>query len=400
MKKRFLSLLTALCLMLTLAPAAFAADSSGLQDLIDADTTGTITLTQDYTLSDTVTINKAITINGDGHTITYNGSGSAMTITATAAVKLQDLNINATNSSAYAVNLTSSQPDFTLDGCTINEGNRGINMYPSGGCTGGKLTVNNSTIKNSRVTGDYSTNTSTGDTRGIALYEVKNSDIEINDSHIYGFGYSVNMSGNQIADGTRPAGNRFYVTDTEIWGWSAFNIWTVGNTYNFVNCDMRGLNPMNTVGNSFSVIVLSEGIYGSTPSQVTPNVFNITGGSYTAICTSGSENVEETLFCIDDDYCSKFNFYRYENEETLESEYVTLYCDRPFAAFMACYYGMTDSATATWAASHVTGNQNTVYNWGLLAPGMSSDPWPANTLSEENTIQTMLQASHTGGWAE
>lgn len=35
MKKRFLSLLMVLCLMLTLAPAAFAMNASGLQALIN-----------------------------------------------------------------------------------------------------------------------------------------------------------------------------------------------------------------------------------------------------------------------------------------------------------------------------------------------------------------------------
>lgn len=218
MRKKFLSLLTALCLMISLVPAALAANTSGLQTLIDSAEAGsTIELTSDYTLTDTVTINKAITIKGGGHTITYNGSGSALTVTATAEVELQNLTINATNNNAYAVNLTSSQPDFTLDSCTINVGNRGINMYPSGGCTGGQLTINNSTIKNSRVTGDYADNTSVGDTRGIALYEVKNSDIDITNSHIYGFGYSINTSANQTSNGTRPGGNRFDLTDTEIW---------------------------------------------------------------------------------------------------------------------------------------------------------------------------------------
>ena len=399
MKKRIISILAVCCLMVTMVPAAFAADSSGLQTLIDnANAGSTVTLTQSYTLTDTITINKAITIDGDGHTITYNGSGSALTITAPAAVELQNLTINATNNNAYAVNLTSNQPDFTLEGCTINVGNRGINMYPSGGCTGGQLTINNSTIKNSRVTGDYSENTSVGDTRGIALYEVKNSDIEITNSHIYGFGYSINTSANQGSDGTRPASNRFDITGTDIWGWSAFNIWTVGNTFDLTNCQMLGLNPLTTVGNSFSVIVLNEGIYGSQPDQVSPNTFNIEGGTYIAKCTTDSANVEETLFAVDDDYKSVFNFSTYYNEETEEDEVVTLYCDRAFSAFMACYTGMTSEGMESWASSHVTGNLNTVYNWGLLAPGMYSSQWPTNVLSVDlDGVQFVLSTLSEGG---
>lgn len=400
MKKRFLSLLMALCLVVAMMPAALAADTSGLQTLINNDTTGTINLTQDYTLTDTVAINKAITINGNGHTITYSGSGSALSITATAAVVLDDVKINATANGAYGISLTSNQPNLKLDGCTITANNRGISMYPAGGCSNGKLEIIDTTIQNSQVTGDYADNTSVGDTRGIALYGVENSDIDITNSHIYGFGYSINTSANQGDDGTRPASNRFDITGTDIWGWSAFNIWTVGNSFNLINCDMRGINPLDTVGNSFSVIVLNEGIYGSQPDQVSPNTFNIEGGTYLAKCTTDSANVEETLFAVDDDYKSVFNFSTYYNEETETDELVTLYCDRPFAAFMACYWGMTEEGMESWAASHVTGNLNTTYNWGLLAPGMYSSPWLVNAMSENDLISTILDTFSEGGGIE
>lgn len=410
MKKRVLSLLTAFCLMLSLAPAAFAADTSDLQTLIDNDTTGTITLTQDYTLTDTVTINKAVTINGNGHSITYNGSGSAMTITATAQVKLANLTIDAQHNNAYAVSLTSSQPDLTVDGCTIKVGNRGIDMYPVNGCTGGKLTINNSTIQNSRVSGDYANHTSVGDTRGIALYDVKNSDINIMNSHIYGFGYSINTSSNQIADGTRPASNRFDITGTNIWGWSAVNVWTVGNTFNFTNCDLRGINPLNTLGNSYSVLVINKGIYGSDPDNAPHNVFNIYGGTLDAKMTVTTSFVEETIAYIGNQYSTEFHFYKNGLKK------VVMTCDKTFSAIIAEALNSTgdeDPAFAEWAMSNkLTGPENASYNKGstsiffpnrgLIAPGVYAGKAKSNalTLSDDGVPTYPETVYHNGGETE
>lgn len=398
MKKRFLSMLMALCLMLTLAPAAFAADTSGLQTLIDDAAAGsTIDLTSDYTLTDTVTIDKEITIVGNGHSITYNGNGSALAITATAAVKLQELTINATNNSAYAINLTSNQPDLTVDGCTINTGNRGINMYPVDGCTNGELTINNSTIQNSRVSGDYANNTTIGDTRGISLYDVKKSTIKLTDTEIYGFGYSINISGTASGTNqTRVTENKFDMTGCQIWGWSVLNIWTIGNTFNINECDLRGINPATSGANSFAAIVLNENIYGKyTATRTKPNTFNITGGGIVAMTTEGLDTIDEIVFRIDEDYQSKFNFYKTSGEENP----VTLICDKPFSAFVNCYDGMTDTKLETWAKKYVTGPLNTIYNWEVLAPNVNSAPWPADTLAMEELpdISTMIPTFHEGG---
>ena len=196
MKKRMLSVVLTLCLMLGMVPAVYAEDTSGLQSLIDNATTAEITLNQNYVITDTVTINKDLTIHGNNHSITYSGSASAINVTATsgAAVTLENVSILAESNGAYAINLTSTQPDLTLDNVTIRADTRGVNMYPSGGCTNGKLTIESSHIYNSRIS-DYNTNAVLGDTRAIAMSEVKNSDITLTDSELMGFGYSINITG-------------------------------------------------------------------------------------------------------------------------------------------------------------------------------------------------------------
>ena len=398
MKKRFLSLLTALCLTLALAPAALAANPTmNEQNFRSAVASGgTVTMTGDVILSSSLTIGNAVTIDGTSskYSITYSGTGSAITVTAQAAVTLKNLKINAPSGGAYAVNLTSSQPDLSIDNCEITANTRGVNMYPAGGCTNGNLTITNSTILNAQIT-DYENQAVIGDTRGIALFDVKGSTVEITNSAIKGFGYSINLSGTENSNGVRLAENVFNITDSAIWGWSVLNIWTIGGTFNFTNSDLRGINKATSGANSFSAIVLNKDIYGKKPVTNKPNVFNISGGSVIALATGSNDSIDETLFRVDKEYQSKFNFSLYE--EDFESPYVTLLCDKPFSAFVATYDGMTADGVGTWAAGHVTGNLNTVYNWGVLAPNMNSAEWPSNTLVAETGVDSIQQGTHIGG---
>lgn len=292
------------------------ADTSELQDLINDATGGsTITLDKDYTLTAPVTIEKAITINGNGNTIIYNGTDSALSITATAAVTLENVKINAESSGAYAIALTSAQPDLTVTGCEITAHTRGINMCPDNGCINGKLTVSNSTIRNSQIS-DYANDTTVGDTRGIALYGVKNSTIDITDSDIKGFGYSINTSADADTNGVRLGGNTYNVANSNIWGWSAFNVWTVKNTFNITNSDLRGISRLDGEDNNFATFVVQNGIYKNDSSNA--NVVNMTGGSvwaykYGTASHTGflesSESITRFNFDLDDESNKVYVYY-------------------------------------------------------------------------------------------
>lgn len=306
-KKLFLAATMALAMTAFAAPA-FADDTSGLQDLINNATSGTVTLDKDYTITDTIEIDDGITINGNGKTITYSGNGSALSVTAQEAVVLNDVDVTAASSGAYAISLTSSQPDLTLTDCVINANNRGINMYPSGGCEGGKLVVSDTDINNTQIT-DYVNQTTVGDTRGIALFDVKNSSIKIeNGSSINGFGYCVNVSGtlvNGIRDGQD---TKIEVTNSAIQGWSAFNVWSCNMTFDLTNSTFKGINRLDSEWNNFATIVMNNGIYNGNAANA--NVVNIKGGNIQAYAfgTAGHCDFLETSECM-----TQYNFSTYNN---------------------------------------------------------------------------------------
>ena len=364
MKKRMLSVVLTLCLMLGMVPAVYAEDTSGLQSLIDNATTAEITLNQNYVITDTVTINKDLTIHGNNHSITYSGSASAINVTATsgAAVTLENVSILAESNGAYAINLTSTQPDLTLDNVTIRADTRGVNMYPSGGCTNGKLTIESSHIYNSRIS-DYNTNAVLGDTRAIAMSEVKNSDITLTDSELMGFGYSINITGaNGSNDINNAQGTTIDITDCTINGWSAFNIWSVNNIINITNSHLKGINPATSGWNDFATIAMNECYFNSTGMA---NVFTISGGSISAYSTNSYPI--QSIFRIDTTAQTVFNFTVYEDED-FEEHPVDLSGNNgntPYI-FGIPAPGMTYTEIAIWFASHVTGTNNCLVSDGSM----------------------------------
>lgn len=256
MKKRLLSLLMALCLMLTLAPAAFAVEDD--EDLsvtvigpeinpnanaeqlggeetsdlasqavasasdVDAIATvsegtmaeadfrnavangGTVALTGDVTLTgSTVAITKAVTIDGGSqYSITYSGSDTnAFKVTTDSAVVFKNVTINATGTNKRAISICTNVPNFTLENSTINVYDRAIWMEASSSITAGtgaQFTIKNSYLLNSRKPADanYDTWTSYGiNTRGLSLWNIKDADVLIENSSILGFGYSIFVGG-------------------------------------------------------------------------------------------------------------------------------------------------------------------------------------------------------------
>lgn len=263
-KKLFLAATMALAMTAFAAPA-FADDNADLQNLINNATSGTVTLDKDYTITDTIEIDDGITINGNGKTITYSGNGSALSVTAQEAVVLNDVDVTAASSGAYAISLTSSQPDLTLTDCVIKADTRGINMYPEGGCVGGNLKLDNTDVLNSRIT-DYETNAVVGDARGIALYDVKDSEITIeNESNILGFGYSINLTGTKdsVTHTSDYQDTEINVDNSKIFGWTAFNVWSSNVNFYIDDSHLRGINPSYGLSDTFATIVVNDDIYNN-----------------------------------------------------------------------------------------------------------------------------------------
>lgn len=401
MKKKFLSLLVAGCLMASMVPAAFATGGSDLQTRINNASAGdTITLTGNETISSTLVIDKEITLDGNGNTLTMTNGTYAIEVQTNAVVKIDDIQIDAKSSGGRGIYLSGNQPHFTLSNSTLNVHNRGIGFSDNGTIAGATVTVDNSTIQNSQKPAGktYENWSHQGDSRGIGFWNNKGITVDIkNNSAILGFGYPLNMVGD-VNGGRDMMNSTINITNSDIWGWCALNIWTIDATYNITNSHLKGYVETDNTWNSFATIVLNKDIYGNVTSADKANVFNITGGSVSSTCVSNNENVFHCLFRLDKEFMSEFNFY--EDEENMEV--VSLRCSQPYSAFVATYEGMEMTDFENWASTKLTGaSTNTTYNWGAIAPGVDA-PTGAATLTQiaENNVENIAGAGHEGGQAQ
>lgn len=135
MKKRILSIVLAICLVLSYIPiTVFAAntDATELQNKLDSG--GTVTLSKDYTIDTTLSVRNTITLDLNGHVIKMTGSGSV--------IKVAWSNLTLQDSSPTATHTDASLPA----GGVITGGNAayGGGVYVG---SGGSMTMNGGTIK-------------------------------------------------------------------------------------------------------------------------------------------------------------------------------------------------------------------------------------------------------------
>lgn len=401
MKKYLLTFAMGLLLALALAPAAFAAnqDTTDLQNAIDG-ANGTLTLNRDYNIDATINITDGITINGNGHSITYTATETsyAMKLSTNDAVVLDDVDLNATFNGGRGIELATNKPSFTLKNSVWNVNNRGIGFYNDGTDEGAVVTVDNSTIQNSQKPVDktYENWSHQGDSRGIGFWNNEGITVNINNSAILGFGYPLNLVGDENG-GRDMMDSTINITSSDIWGWCALNIWTIDATYNITNSDLKGYVETDNSWNSFATIVLNEDIYAGILNLEDPdekaNVFNITGGSVSSNCVSNNESVFHCLFRLDKEFMSRFNFKKSGRTP------VALYCSSPYSAFVATYEGMEMDAFTDWAANKLTGAaENTTYNWEAIAPGVNAPSAVVSLMNMvPNNVDNMTFAAHEGG---
>lgn len=318
MKKRILSILTAGCLMAAMVPAAFAADATMSEDAFRSAVAqgGTVDLTGNVTLSSTLTIENGVIIDGNGYIVTYtpNTQSYAFDVQTDEAVKFRNITIDATaGSMTNGITTQNCVPDLTLEGTTLNVNRHGVALVPNG--KGGVLNVTDgSVIQNKRVS-DYETEAAYGDYRGISLWDVKDGTINISDSTIQGFGYTMNLAGT-LVDGVRDfEGTKVNVTDSKLMGWTAFNVWSSSTEFNITNSYLKGINNSNGPSDGFSTIVVNDDIYGNGWGSTKENVFNIYGGTITSY---RSGTASEELFRVDDKGITKVNFYKYNGRIPVE----------------------------------------------------------------------------------
>lgn len=324
MKKRLKSSLAllatlALAVSLFLIPSGAATD---LQALIDAAPEGgTVTLTEDVAISTSLEINKALTIDGANHALTYTGSAGAINTQTNDPLTLKNLTLNATASGGRGVEMFGSAPIITVENCTLNVHTRGISARSNTPTTGASVTVNNSLIQNSQlpVGKTYDTWAALGDYRGISAWNMKQAVITVTNSTIQGFAYCINVAGNQENGIMDTMGTRFQITNCHLKGWTTFNIWGAKSTYDIVKTELLGINVATGGTNSFATIVVNDDIYGTQATDpdagltAWANEINITGGSiknYVSQATLDA-GLTEQLIRIDKDGVTKIVFSKY-----------------------------------------------------------------------------------------
>lgn len=280
--KKALSILLAVLIVSALIPGALATDSSGLQQLINNTAVGgTLELNANYTLTDTVTINKNITIVGNNFSVTGASGKHTFEIENEATnVTISNLTINASGDGygilAYGKNLT-------LNNCTINAVKRGVTFWPTSN-QGATFTLNDTFIYNSSIT-DYDNSAKYGDYRGISVSNLKGGTVDINGGGIFGFGYSINAVADDVAGVRDGANTQYYIDNAVIKGWTALNVWTANTDFTFTNCTLVGINSLEGEYNGFSTIKVNDGIYGN--NQADASVIEFVGGSLTAVRIAG-----------------------------------------------------------------------------------------------------------------
>lgn len=155
MKKRISSIILTICMVLILLPTTVFAEEPGNYDELqgimrDARYGGTVTLTKDYTINNTVTVYDT-TLDLNGHVIKMTGNGSVIKVDISSNFTLQDSSEGKTGAitggftSGYGGGVFVFQGHFTMEGGTIYD----CHSSGLGGCVyvgGGSFTMKGGVI--------------------------------------------------------------------------------------------------------------------------------------------------------------------------------------------------------------------------------------------------------------
>lgn len=224
-----------------------------LDAAIEAATAGqTITLLDNIDLGNAyANINKAITINGDGHTITSSAS-AAVEVSGTGDVTISNTKIEATAGRGVQIgNLAHYSGKLTInEGSEITVAKRGINILDVD--EGFELNVVNSIIQ-TNVEDPTTTYTTGEDSRGINFSNDPLAyNANITNTVIRGFSYDVNVyRGTENLTLTMVGGKSY--------GRDIINNWGKNNTFTLNGVEIHGLNNQTGPTEGFACVVDNEG---------------------------------------------------------------------------------------------------------------------------------------------
>ncbi len=268
----------------SLAPAVAQIDPTyyaTLEDAIEAaNDQDIIELLSDITLTNTVTIDKSIVIDGYGHTVT-NTSNVAFELIGNHSIFFNDLVIKATNSNGIAIQAGKDGNAYAgklgVYSSTLTAGKRGVSIYEPGGNI--ELEIENTTIQS--TVADPTTTYVNDNTRGISLVSSDvtetNSyvlDVILDDTDIKGFAYCINV----VGKGETNIG----MSNGSTYGRAAINNWSSNGKFLLKGVDVHGLN--NETGSTEAFACLLDNETGEN------NTFNIDGCTFTATLSDAAKN--------------------------------------------------------------------------------------------------------------
>ena len=254
-----------------------------------------------YSIVEQIDIVSPAVINGNG--AEFNVVNSAVDNTAfnvnADSAEFYDLTINGDKNNRIAIAIAKEgATSVVADGVNINMHIEANNVraigYMCDDATAATLVVKNSKL---HMGEDYENTWGTVGTlnsgnRGLSLYAMVNGKVDIINSEIMGFKYTINVTGNEKTDSDgasyyEGAGLVINVSGSKIYGWGAFNIWASGVEVNIKDGSyIRGINNMTGSSNSFSTIVFNADLYEQFDGTIIKNgkltVTDSTVAAYTA----------------------------------------------------------------------------------------------------------------------
>ena len=235
--KKFLTIAIFIFLgIIAIATRVNAAEVSTLEELKSAlEDGGEITLTDDITSNEMISISKEVLIDGNNHTISVAGNIDGLEIETAEKVEINNLTIDS--------------------------------------CTNSILTVDNTKIQVAGYEGQYNVTCAGNGNhyRGISLWELTNSTVTIKNSTIQGFEYNINLAGvNRSFSGTV-----VNIENSNFKGRTAINSHVENYTLNIKNSNILGINNYAGSQESFADIVLD-----STSNNVKLNIVNVKCTNY------------------------------------------------------------------------------------------------------------------------
>ncbi|MDE6285127.1 MAG: hypothetical protein K2M17_05220 [Bacilli bacterium] len=226
---------------------------SSIQAAIDASSTSdTVEILMDTTETQSISIDKGITINGNEHTImakSLSGTNAVFVINTEDKTVINNINIE-TNTRAVALNI--SKHDFTINGSNLKVGQRGITVNTNDN-RDSVLNVNDCIIQNTNVS-DYDKEVPGNDYRGISLWQYQDSKITIKNTTVEGFAYVINIAPMDYSY----QGTEIIIDNSVLKGRAGLNIWGSNLKIDLTNSEIVGINNFGGSTEDFADIVLNS----------------------------------------------------------------------------------------------------------------------------------------------